>query len=49
MEYPRQYFLTTYKTNVELVLPGLDTMKSVTWSFHVDDSQRNSRHDMIMG
>ena len=30
-------FLTTHKTNVELVLPELDAMESVTWSFHVDD------------
>ena len=42
-------FLTTYKTNVELVLPELDAEKRVTWSFHVDDSQKNSRYDMIIG
>ena len=34
---------------MELVLTELDMMKSVTWSFHVDDSQKNSRYDMIIG
>ena len=24
-------------------------MKSVTWSFHVDDSQKHSQYDMIIG
>ena len=42
-------FLTTYTKNVELVIPELDATKSVTWSFHVDDSQKNSRYDMIIG
>ena len=42
-------FLTTYKINVELVLPELDATKSVMWSFHVDDSQKNSRYGMIIG
>ena len=42
-------FLTTHKTNVELVLPELDATKSMTWNFHMDDSQKNSRYDMIMG
>ena len=41
--------MTTYKTNVELLLPELDVTKSVTWNFHVDDSQKNSRYDMIIG
>ena len=42
-------FLTTYKTNVELVLPELDATKSVTWSFHVGELQKNSQYDMIIG
>ena len=42
-------FLTTYKTNVELVLPELDVTKSVMWSFHVDDLQKHSRYDTIIG
>ena len=42
-------FLTIYKTNVELVLPELDATKSVTWSFHVYDLQKNSPYDMIIG
>ena len=42
-------FLTTYKTNVELLLPEWDAMKSATLSFHVDDSQKSSRYDMIIG
>ena len=42
-------FLTTHKTNVELVLPKLDATKSVAWIFHVDDLQKNSRYDMIIG
>ena len=33
-------FLTTYKTNVELVLPELNATKRMTWSFHVDDLQK---------
>ena len=41
--------LTTYKTNVEFVLPELDVTKSLTWSFHVNDSQKKSRYDMIIG
>ena len=42
-------FLTTHKINVELVLPELDAKKSVTWNFYMDDSQKNSRYDMIIG
>ena len=42
-------FLTPHKTNVELVWPELDATKSMTWSFHVDDSQKNSRYDMKIG
>ena len=42
-------FIPTHKTNVELLLPELDAMKSVTWSFHVDDSQKYSRYEMIIG
>ena len=42
-------FLTTYKTNVELLLPELDIIKSVTWSFHVGDFQKKSRNEMIIG
>ena len=42
-------FLTTHKTNVELVLPELDVTKSVTWVFHVNDSQKKFRYDMILG
>ena len=42
-------FLTTYLKNVELVLSELDATKSVTWSFHVDDSRKISRYDMILG
>ena len=42
-------FLTTYKTNVELVRPELDVTKSVTWNFHVNDSQKNSRYYMSIG
>ena len=34
---------------MELVLPKLYATKSVTWNFHVDDSQKNSRYDMIIG
>ena len=34
---------------MELVLPESDATKSVTWNFHVDDSQKNSRHDIIIG
>ena len=32
-----------------LVFPELDVTKSVTWSFHVDDLQKNSGYDMIIG
>ena len=42
-------FLTTHTTNVELVLPELDATKIVKWNFHVDDSQKTSRYDMITG
>ena len=42
-------FLTTNKTNVELALTELDATKSVVWSFHVDDLQKNSRYIMIIG
>ena len=42
-------FLTTYKTNVELVPPELDATRIVTWSFQVDDSQKKSRYYMIIG
>ena len=41
-------FLTNYKTNVESVLPELDVTESVMWGLHVDDSQKNPRHDMII-
>ena len=41
--------MTTYKTNVELVLRELDAIKSVTWNIHMDDSQRNARYDIIVG
>ena len=41
-------FLTTYKTNLELVLPELEATKSVTWRFHVNDLQKISRYDMII-
>ena len=34
---------------MELVLPELDATKSVTWSFHVDDSQKNLHDDIIIG
>ena len=34
---------------MELVLPKLDATKSVTLNFHVDDLQKNSRFDMIIG
>ena len=36
-------FLNTYKSNVELVITELDATKTVTWSSHVNDSQKNSR------
>ena len=42
------YFQTTHKTNVELLLPYLDTPKSVMWSFHVDYLQKHSRYEMIV-
>ena len=42
-------FLTTYKTNVELVLTELDATKRMKWIFHVDDLQKHSRYDMIIG
>ena len=32
-----------------MVLPELDVMKSVTWIFHMDDLQKNSRYDIIIG
>ena len=31
-------------TNIEL-----DATKSMTWKFHVDDSQGNNRYDMMLG
>ena len=34
-------FITTYKTNVELILPELDVTKRVTCSFQVDELQKN--------
>ena len=49
MEHPRWWILTTHKTNVEMVLPKLDTTQSMMWSFHVDDLRKNSRYDMIIG
>ena len=33
-------FLTTHKTNVELVLTELHATNSMTWNFHVDDLQK---------
>ena len=41
--------MTKNYTNVEIVLLELYAMKSVTWNFHVDDLQENSRYDMIIG
>ena len=34
---------------MELVLPELHATNSMTWNFHVDDLQKHSRYDMIMG
>ena len=35
-------FITTYKTNVILVLLELDATNSVTWNFQVDELQKNN-------
>ena len=44
------WWLPNYpKTNMELILPELYATKSMTWSFHMGESQRNSRYDMIIG
>ena len=42
-------FLTTHTTNIEILLATLDARKSATWKFHVDDSQKYARYDMIIG
>ena len=34
---------------MELVLPELHATNRMTWNFHVDDLQKHSRYDMIMG
>ena len=34
---------------MKLVLPELDATKIVTWNFQVDDLQKTSRYDMIIG
>ena len=31
------------------LLPKLDATKSMTWNFHMDDSQKHSRYEMIIG
>ena len=31
------------------MLPELDATKNVTWNFYVDESQKNSPYDMIIG
>ena len=36
-------FNNNYTVKVEIVIPESDVKKSVTWSFHVDDSQGNHR------
>ena len=36
------------KSKVEIVLPKLDTMKIITWNFHVDYSQGNHKYNMIL-
>ena len=38
-----------HQSKVEIVLPELDAMKSITWNFHVDDSQGNYKYNMILG
>ena len=42
-------FPNTYTTNLDLVLTKLDATNSVTWSFHVDDLQKNSWYVMVIG
>ena len=42
-------FNTNYTSKVEIVLPKLDIIKSVTWNFHVDVSQGKRRYNMILG
>ena len=40
---------TKYKSNIEILLPKFDATKIITWEFHVDNSQRNHKYDMILG
>ena len=42
-------FNTNYTSKEEIVLNELDTTKSVTWNFHIDESQGTHRDDMILG
>ena len=42
-------FNTNSTSKVEIVLPGIDEMKSMTWNFHVDDLQGTHRYDMKPG
>ena len=42
-------FNTSYKSKVEILIPDLDSTKSVTWNFHVGESQGTHRCDMIIG
>ena len=42
-------FTTNYTTKLKFTLPELDANKIVTWKCHVDDSDDNNRHDMIIG
>ena len=36
-------FHINYQGKVEIVLPGLYAMKSITWDLHVDDSHGNHK------
>ena len=40
---------TNSKSKVENLLHELDVTKSIIWNFHVDDSPRNHKCDMILG
>ena len=40
---------TNYTNKVEILLPDIYATKTVTWNFHINDSQGRHRKDMKLG
>ena len=49
MEHTRQWISNNTYHKCRVLLPELDARKSMMWNFHLDDSQENSWHDMVIG